>query len=173
MQLEVDKIPQRGREFRHIYAPGELQLEDAQTRFIGDVEIIGRAARKSDGVSLQGNINAQVEVLCDRCLSPVAVHVDTPFEATYVPVEEANASESTALRPVDMSFSPLDGDAIDVDQLVCEQVLLALPIRMLCHPECKGLCASCGMDLNLDSCNCEKIEVDARWAALAALKQNQ
>jgi len=53
---------------------------------------------------------------------------------------------------------------------VREQILLALPSRRLCREECKGLCPTCGADLNAGRCDCEQREVDPRWSALAELK---
>jgi len=66
-----------------------------------------------------------------------------------------------------------EGDAVDLDELVREQILLALPSRRLCREECKGLCPTCGADLNAGRCACEQREVDPRWSALADLDKSR
>jgi uncharacterized protein len=63
-----------------------------------------------------------------------------------------------------------DGEAIDVDEIVKEQILLAVPTRMLCRDECKGICPQCGIDKNTGDCQCVTDETDPRWAALKNLK---
>jgi uncharacterized protein len=66
----------------------------------------------------------------------------------------------------DLTLSVFDGAVIDVDDLVREQLLLALPAQVLCQDECKGLCPICGGDKNLKNCNCQEAEIDPRWAGL-------
>ena len=61
-------------------------------------------------------------------------------------------------------------ETIDIDELVREQVLLAVPERSLCQEDCKGLCPTCGADRNLKECGCESVEADPRWAALKNLR---
>ena len=65
------------------------------------------------------------------------------------------------------------GVEIDVDEIVREQILLAVPARVLCVEDCKGICATCGTDLNAGDCNCESQDVDPRWAALKSLRTNK
>ena len=70
-----------------------------------------------------------------------------------------------------MGLAAFEGDSIDLDELVREQILLALPTRHLCREDCKGLCQKCGADLNAGDCSCEQGETDPRWAALADFKR--
>jgi uncharacterized protein len=68
-----------------------------------------------------------------------------------------------------MTVSVFDGSAIDVDEIVKEQILLAVPTRMLCREDCKGICPECGADRNTGECNCVTNDIDPRWAALKKL----
>ena len=68
-----------------------------------------------------------------------------------------------------MALSVLEGDAIDVDEVTKEQILLAVPTRSLCNDDCKGFCPTCGADKNAGECGCEAKEIDPRWAALKNL----
>jgi uncharacterized protein len=79
--------------------------------------------------------------------------------------EQAEMAASFELDEVDAE--PFDGKTIDLDQIVREQVLLALPVTVLCREDCKGLCTTCGQDLNEKDCgHSEKKEIDVRLAKL-------
>jgi uncharacterized protein len=173
MRIEVEKLNEAGMPFTARYAPGELQLEDELTRLVSEAKLEGRASKWREQVRLRGTINASVEVRCDRCVAPSVVPVNADFDVTYVPAEVLTTeAEATELQEDDLTFDAYEGDELDIDQLAREQLLLALPARHLCREDCKGLCQTCGEDLNTQTCDCEQPETDPRWAALAALKKD-
>lgn len=172
MRIEVDRLNEAGETFARTYAPEELQLE-AETRLVSAANVSGRASKKREQVRLRGKLTASVEVACDRCVAPVIVPVDADFDVTYIPVEaDITEPEATELQEDDLSFAVYEGGHVDLDELMREQVLLALPTRQLCREDCKGLCPNCGADLNAQSCRCEQPQIDPRWAALATLKKS-
>jgi uncharacterized protein len=173
MRIEVDKLNEAGAPFAIVYAPEELQLEDELTRLVSEAKLEGRASKWREQVRLRGAINASVEVRCDRCVAPVVIPVNTDFDVTYVPTEVLTTdAEATELQEDDLTFATYEDDELDIDELAREQLLLALPARHLCREDCKGLCLTCGEDLNTQLCHCEQQETDPRWAALAALKKD-
>ena len=87
----------------------------------------------------------------------------------YITGAEYESSAAAELTEEALSVSVFDGEVIDVDEIVKEQILLAVPTRMLCQPDCKGICPVCGIDKNTGECECETNEVDPRWAALKNL----
>jgi len=172
MRIEVDKLKEAGTPFAARYAPDELPLEDELTRLTSEAKVEGRASKIREQVRMRGKIKASVEVRCDRCLAPVVVAVDADFDVAYIPAEaEDTEREVTELQPDELIFATYEGDSLDIDELAREQLLLALPLRQLCREDCKGLCPTCGADLNSQTCNCEQQDTDPRWAALAALKK--
>jgi uncharacterized protein len=166
MRIELDKLEQAGDRFAHRYEPEEIVLDEEHARLTRQPEVSGRISRSGHEVRLRGKINASAEVDCDRCLKRVALPVETEFDVTYVPAEDYKRSEAAELQEEDLSLSVFDGESIDLDELVSEQVLLALPARALCSEECKGLCPVCGADRNATPCQCESREIDPRWAGL-------
>jgi uncharacterized protein len=173
MRIEVEKLNEAGTPFATVYAPEELQLEDEMTRLVSEAKLEGRASKWREQVRLRGKINASVEVRCDRCLAPVVLPVNADFDVTYVPQEVLTTeAEATELQEDDLTFATYEGDELDLEELAREQLFLALPARHLCREDCKGLCLTCGEDLNTQSCHCEQQETDPRWAALAALKKD-
>lgn len=173
MRIELDRLQETGDKFAHVYEPEELVLDEEHARLTEPPEIAGRVSRSGHEVRVRGKINARAEVDCDRCLKAVTVPVETEFDVTYVPEDDYREGEAAELKEDDLSLSVYDGATIDVDELVREQLLLALPTRALCTEECKGLCPVCGADRNADACDCETKEVDPRWAGLKAMRNDE
>jgi uncharacterized protein len=169
MRIELDKLEKTGNTFAHSYETDEIILDEDHARLTQPPVVSGSISRTGHEVRLRGKISASAEVDCDRCLKTVNLPIETEFDVKYVPVEDYTASEAAELQEEDLSVSFFEGETIDVDELVREQVLLAMPARALCGEECKGLCPVCGADRNADSCNCENHDIDPRWAGLKQL----
>jgi len=173
MQIEVDRLTEAGESFAHTFAPEELSLEEERARLAAAAHVTGRASRKGEQVHLDGKITTTVEVLCDRCLRPVEMPVEVDFDVTYIPAgaEGRIVEEEAELDERDLGLSVIGGETVRLDELAREQILLALPTRLLCREDCKGLCQQCGADLNESACDCPGAGTDPRWGALAALKR--
>lgn len=172
MMIEVERLTDEGEGFEKVYAPGALSLEDEYASLLREVRFDGRVSKKHDEVCVQGSIETAVGLLCDRCLSPVVVAVKIDFKAELVAALEAG-TEARELQDADLDISVYEGATINLDEIVREQILLSLPTRQLCGEDCRGLCASCGANLNANACACERQQVDPRWSALAALKSDK
>ena len=171
MRIEVENLTEAARHFAKTYAPGEVELDEENASLASVATVKGSARRRGEEVRLRGDIKAEIEVACDRCLAVVRVPLEVEFDTAFIPREKvAGKTENVELLTEDMGLAAYDGDAVDLDELVREQILLALPSRRLCREECKGLCPTCGADLNAGRCACEQREVDPRWSALAELK---
>lgn len=170
MRIEVDKVKATGMPFAQTYAPDKLVLDDETGHLTMPAEVSGFASRSGGQIHLQGDIKTKVRARCDRCLNPVIVPVDTDFDVIYIPASDDALDENLELQKDDLNFSVFEEGAIDIDELVREQVLLAMPSRLLCREECRGLCPTCGVDLNADTCPCGRKEVDPRWSALRDLR---
>ena len=114
--------------------------------------------RVSEGMVVRGTITAPWDAACSRCLAPVggdlAVQVGELYERQ--PLE----GETYLLS---------DDDVVDLEPLIRDALLLELPAVPLCRPECRGLCSNCGVDHNLETCDCDTTVPDPRWAALRSL----
>jgi uncharacterized protein len=174
VRIEVENLTAAGEPFAHTYAEGELSLDEGRARLAGETRVEGRASRKGDVIRLAGRISANVEVSCDRCLQAVRTPTEVEFEESFTPPEEASRPDTEReLQRDDLHVSFYEGDAIDLGDLVREQLLLALPGRFVCREDCKGLCPTCGADLNAERCDCAQEETDPRWAALGKLKSRE
>lgn len=141
----------------------------------------------SGGVLVQGNFTAHVAAPCKRCLVDVKVDLPVSFTLNMVPEslvrgddlgdeddkDDRNQAETAgSFELKDTDEEVFDGKTIDLDPIVREQVLLALPMNAVCREDCKGLCAQCGQNLNEKQCGCEQKVTDPRLAPLMNIKLN-
>ena len=171
VRIEIDSLEGRSGAFAHVYETGELDFNDDRVRLLGPPEISGRVVRKGHQLLLNGRLSAQAQVECDRCLKSIEVPVRTDFSLQYVTAKEYEALHAAELEESDLALAIFDGEFIDVDEIVREQVLLAVPTRTLCREECKGFCPACGVDRNLKECSCQTEGSDPRWAGLKELSE--
>ena len=120
-------------------------------------------------IRVRAGYKGQFEVLCARCVEPVPVPMEGEFDLIFRPQEADAEAGERAITIDETEIGYYEESGLLLEDVVREQVLLSLPGRTLCSPDCKGLCPSCGQNLNSASCNCEKTSVDPRWNALAGL----
>jgi uncharacterized protein len=169
MNIVVAKISEEeGLSLQYVYPEGEPALVGEEAGLIGRCELNLRATRAGDEVELIGSLNATIGFECDRCLKPLSVPVEQSFDLHYVP--PLKAGDERELGADDLSTGFYQGETIDLDDVVREQVELALPMTRLCTEECEGLCPDCGANLNDAKCACKLNRADERWAALSELK---
>lgn len=172
MRIELDKLEDGKGRFAQEYRPEELDLIDERITLNGPVNVAGSVRRSGAEVVVNGRLSSRVSVECDRCLKAVELPISAEFRLDYITGKDYESSPSAELTTDDLDVSVFDGETIDVDELVKEQILLAVPDRTLCREDCKGICSTCGADLNDGACNCEQIEIDPRWEALKKLKND-
>lgn len=172
MEINVSQIREdEGSSIRHLYPEGEPELRDEDTRLLGRTGLNLHAARDGDRVELAGVVNANVQLICDRCLALFSLPVEQNFDLLYVPAPSAGRpQEEKELDDDDLSVSVYMAEAIDLDDLVREQIELALPMVRLCRENCAGLCPECRANLNDGLCACEPEQTDSRWDGLKSLK---
>ena len=137
-------------------------VKTALARLHGDLTAALRAESVVEGVLVTGPVSGSAVMQCARCLKqlPGSVAVDV-CELYYGP--------GHAPEPDEDAYE-VKGLEIDLEPMLRDAVTLALPLNPLCNEDCKGLCARCGRDLNLNDHTCTEEEADPRWAALDALR---
>jgi uncharacterized protein len=173
MRIELATLGGGKGAFAHTYAPDELVVADERLKVIEPPVVSGNIRQKGSRVHVAGRVTARVEAECDRCLKSVEIPVDSNFKLEYVTAEEYQAQQAIELTESDLELSVFDGDVIDIDELVTEEILLAVPDHVLCSEACKGICAVCGVNKNSTECGCESSEVDPRWAGLKKLMNSK
>ena len=152
---------QRQRSFR-AEAPAELGIEVLRVPEGAPVEIDLRLEAVMEGVLVTGEADADLEGECVRCLEPIedTVHVD--FQELFV-----YDDPDTRGIDDDEDVSRLEGDLLDLEPVLRDTVVLALPFQPLCREDCPGLCAECGARLADDPGHAHEEPIDPRWAGLS------
>ena len=125
------------------------------------VMISGTVRNTADVLMMKGSITTRLHGVCDRCTSEFQRDVEIPVDVVLV--EELSNEDSE-----DEWVFPLEADAADLDDIVRTVFVLNMDSKLLCKPECQGLCCRCGKNLNEGPCGCQK-ELDPRFAALRQL----
>jgi uncharacterized protein len=135
---------------------------------------------EGENVFARGPLDGHVVVACGRCLGPARIPLHEKLAVTFLPrsqvpedVEEPKEpDEETEAKFAedDVDVYPYDEDEVDLQPLFREQLILAVPYAPLCREDCAGLCTVCGVDLNRESCSCDRRVIDPRLAALKDLK---
>lgn len=117
-----------------------------------------RLSRTKEGILLQAQLEVSVKAQCSRCLIDVNHPIKLNLEELY-----------TTSRIGDIEFVIDEGGILDLAPLLRAETLIEGEHRILCKPDCQGICAVCGTNKNTDSCNCESDDIDPRFAALKQL----
>lgn len=186
MRVNIDEIKEAGLRRSWDVAREDLDQmvagDQAGYRASGPAHVDAKLSKIERRVRVDAEGRASLTVPCGRCLSPVTVELPLEFELTLVPADEyadeprkaGDDNTGPTAGTFDAERAEEDvyrGKEIDLDPIVREQLLLALPGYPVCKDDCKGLCAVCGANLNERECGCDRHVPDPRWAGLQKLKQ--
>jgi len=132
------------------------------------VDVRCAVKKMRESVFIEGNLEATVVANCSRCLEVTNFPIKSSFRYTFVPAKDRLTEEE--LSSEDLEYGFYQDDVIDLDGLIFEQIVLQIPIKVLCKDTCKGLCPYCGIDINTASCGCRSEFIDERLAVLKNLK---
>jgi uncharacterized protein len=173
MLLNLKEIRTAHERVEQSYQPGAFSAREDAFTIAAPVTLVFDLDKQKDQVRLAGRVGTILELTCGRCLEPFAWPVDSAFDLRYQP-STLNAGEGEReVAEDDLTTAFYDDDVIDLEQFMGEQFYLSLPMKPLCREDCRGLCPSCGMNLNLSTCNCDREWEDPRLAALRALKKSE
>ncbi len=178
MYITIQELELRKIEYAEFFAPGAVDFgpdfEQVQPlKAVGRAELIeenhGGKQRVKD-IRIVGDFSTQMEIKCARCLEPVLEDVAREYDLLYRPLKTLREGEEIEISEAESEIGYYKGEGVLLEDVLKEQVLLALPSKVLCKPDCKGLCPHCGKDLNETECGCTVEVPDPRWAALAEIK---
>jgi uncharacterized protein len=128
----------------------------------GSAQLLSRALGE---IRVEGKLTVTVSAQCDRCLESTTIPVDRQFDLVYMPSEESRGGE-VEINEAAIEVGYYDGPGIELNDVLREVVLLALPMQLVCSEACKGICPSCGENRNLRDCGCQPEPLDDRWSKL-------
>ncbi len=121
-------------------------------------------------IRVLGDLRVSVEGTCDRCLEPATYAIENHFDLVYMPATEAAVGGEDEIDEGGVEVGYYEGSGIELNDVLREVVLLALPMRLVCSEECKGICPTCGQNRNQAECDCEPVAGDDRWSKLKMLR---
>ena len=171
LSLNLARIRTAEERVEREYEPETVGYDPDICRAVAPVSLACDVHKDKNTFHLVGRVATVLELSCSRCLEVFQVPVDAPFDLRYQPRVPESGGGEHELGDRDFDTALYDNDEIDLGQLMQEQCYLALPMKPLCTEGCKGLCASCGTNLNKATCTCSTQWEDPRLAALRALKK--
>ena len=148
-------------------------VRDGICQFASGLKVALRARQIGDIVEVDGSLSTVVRLDCGRCLQSFAMPLSSAFVLTYTHRKPEHSDTHPAeleLTAEDIGLTYFTGEEINLKNEIQEQVVLAFPFRALCKPDCRGLCPSCGVDLNTGTCRCDQPPPGGKFAALKNLK---
>jgi len=174
MLIEIHELERHPIEFDEKVLPGRIDL-GADLRQRGPLAARGRAQLVEEhhgkhklirDIRLKGELSASLEIACARCLAPVVQDVEREFDLLYRPQGADAGQDELTISVAEAEIGYYQGAGLLLEDVLREQVLLAVPLKAICREDCKGLCPQCGADLNLAQCSCQVPVGHPRWSAL-------
>ena len=178
MFISLQELEAREVEFSQQLAPGTVELLP-ELRQSGVLKTRGRAELLAEhrggknivkDIRVKGHFSTEVEARCARCVEAVPTKVGGDFDLLYRPLGVDAGKDERSISEAETEIGYYSGNGIELEDVLREQILLALPAKIVCSESCRRLCPRCGKNLNVESCDCEEQSPDPRWAALADLK---
>jgi uncharacterized protein len=179
MDFKVIELEREPIDFDLELAPGAVDLGDLAEQqgplaTSGQAEVLHEHRGPKDIVAdirLKGSFSGNFQVPCARCVEPVGIPLEGSFDLIFRPLGADADAPERSITADEAEIGYYQEDSLALEDVLREQVLLSLPVRTLCKPDCKGLCPRCGVNRNSQACSCEVGPSDSRWEALADLRR--
>ncbi|MGA9061597.1 MAG: DUF177 domain-containing protein [Terracidiphilus sp.] len=178
MEFKISELEREPVEFDLKLKPSAIDFGD-EAEQMGDLTTSGRAEVIHEhrgpreivaDIRLKGRYAGNFEVPCARCIEPVEIPLAAEFDLIFRPLGADAGAPERSITASETEIGYYQKDSLLLEDVLREQVLLCLPVRTLCRPDCKGLCPRCGANRNTQPCSCEADPVDPRWQALTGLR---
>jgi uncharacterized protein len=153
--------------------PGVLDFSGDALQQMEQLEWVASVERAGTEIRVAGSLKVAIEQICSRCLEPARIELLKPFDLYFGQRDELmfDEDDEIELSERDTRTAFFSGTQLAIGDILREQVLLGLPMKPLCRPDCKGLCPSCGTNLNSNACDCPKPRFGHHIDTLLQLKR--
>ena len=153
--------------------PGEIDFSADSIRQVDRLDWAASAERAGGEIRISGSLKTTVEQMCSRCLEPARSEISKPFDLFFRQRDEQmfDEDEEVKLTEQETRTAFFTGTRLAIGEILHEQILLELPMKALCRVDCKGLCPTCGTNLNSGGCNCPREEFSPHMDTLFDLKR--
>jgi len=177
MFLGVKDMELRKIRFDEAFEPGRIPFSGEELEQLSPLKVQGSAemVEHSGGeVRIQGRYSVEMASICDRCLKRTRFPIEAGFDLYYRPMSSIAREEDVEVDDAEVEMAFYEGSGIELQDVLQEQVLLALPMQRVCSEDCKGICPVCGRNRNEAVCDCHiESQGDERWNALRKLELHE
>jgi uncharacterized protein len=128
--------------------------EDVDLSFESPIEYELTVNKMGEDVRVEGPVQCTMRLLCDRCLEPFPLPVSAHLDIELAPKSDQPKLPEVELAGEEMDLYYFEGDELELEPYIYEEVMLAIPIKALCNEACKGICPVCGKNRNTETCTC-------------------
>ena len=166
MRITLEELKFRRIVVSRTYTSEALDYHGTDFRQAAPLKVDAVAELVGSEVRIRGRLGTRLEAYCDRCLGSVAIPVEEEFDLCYRPVSTIAREEEVELPEDELEVGFLSGDGIELADVVTEQVILSVPMKLVCQTDCRGLCPVCGANLNVEKCDCLPTKENSPFAFL-------
>ena len=166
MRITVEELELHPIVVSKTYPTGTLDYHGADFRQAAPLQVNAVAELRGSEIHIRGGVATSLEACCDRCLVSVAIPVERDFDLFYRPVSTIARAEEVELLEDELEVGFFSGDGIELADVVTEQVILSVPMKVVCQTECRGFCPVCGANLNIEKCGCLPSVEDSPFSSL-------
>jgi uncharacterized protein len=169
MFLNVREMERKKIRFEETFSPREIQFLETKLSQAGPLTASGTAEllpNTKGEIRIQGSLQVRMEAECDRCLDVTDRNLDLKFDLFYAPLSSGPHAPEVRLDKDESETDFYKGEGLELEDVLREQILLALPMQRVCREDCRGICPVCGQNRNRVACGCQVKAPDDRWAAL-------
>jgi uncharacterized protein len=160
-ELEIHRIV-----ISKTYAPGKLDYHGAEFRQVIPLQVNAVAELVAEEIHIRGRLETRLEAVCDRCLGRVEIRVDHNLDLFYRPMSTIAREEEVEIPRDELEVGFYSGEGIELADVLSEQVILSVPMKLICGPDCQGLCPICGANRNVEDCHCPTPTVNSPFISL-------
>lgn len=159
MIIDTFKISDKGFFVNDSIELDESFLLEDDAYFLEPVDYDISLVKEGEKIKAKGRIKTTISIKCVRCLENFELKINSNFDIILFPINLIEIT-STSLDSDEMEYIFYEGNKIDITKILVEQINLYIPIKPICKSKCHGICPNCGVNLNLDKCECENFSDD-------------
>lgn len=155
MFIDINRIGAKGLVLEDSVVMDENLLIETDSFFLDEVNYAVHMTREGEKIRTRGRVQTTLSLRCVSCLVSYEEKVDSTFDIILFPVRLLPADHQAALNADEMEYMFFEGEEVDLERVLMEQINLFIPLNPMCSPYCKGMCPNCGKNLNDENCQCE------------------
>ena len=150
----------------HMNVAQEMTLQIEGVDLVAPVQVRFKLTNAATRILVDGTLTSRARLECNRCTEAFELPLQVSVNEQFLPDDSPEIPQGPDLSPEDLEVFTYHEDKIDIEEIVRQNLVAALPMTALCQEACQGLCPMCGANRNLAACSCQEQQTDPRWAGL-------